>query len=127
MCSARRTVLIVDDDPSVIQTFGRMLGLTGYDVVTALDAEAGLRAIATAHPDAVLLDLRMPLVDGLAFLRRLRADESDRRMPVAIITGDYFIDEHLARELNELDAVVFFKPVWLEDLVVITDRLLRRE
>ena len=64
MCSRRPTVLIVDDDPSVIQTFGRMLGLTGYDVVTALDAEAGLQAIATNHPDAVLLDLRMPFSAG---------------------------------------------------------------
>src|SRR5882762_2628698 len=108
MDAARRTVLIVDDDPSVIQTFSRMLWFEGYVVLTALDAEAGLREIATTRPDAILLGLRMPLVDGLEFLRRLRADEQDRHTPVAIITGDYFVDEGVSRELRQLDAVLCF-------------------
>lgn len=126
MCSPRRTVLVVDDDPSVIQTFARLLRLEGYDVVTALDAEAGLHAIATTPTDAVLLDLRMPFMDGLLFLRRLREAERHRRTPVAIITGDYFVDECVVRELRELGAVVCFKPMWLEDLLEVTEHLLRR-
>jgi hypothetical protein len=59
------------------------------------------------------------------FLRRLRAQESGRHTPVAIITGDYFIDDSLAHELRDLDAVVRFKPLWLEDVVTLVDRLLR--
>ena len=125
MCAARGALLIVDDDPSVIQTFSRMLQLEGYDVLTALDAETGLREVATARPDAILLDLRMPSVDGLMFMRRLRAQERDRHIPVAIITGDYLIDETLSQELRELDAFVFFKPLWIGDLVTVIDRLLR--
>ena len=120
----RRTILIVEDDPGVIQTFARMLQILDYQVVTALDAESGLLQMARAHPDAVLLDLRMPFVDGLAFLRRLRLDSNDRT-PVAIVTGDYFIDDSLTRELQELDASVYFKPVWIEDLAHITEELLR--
>jgi DNA-binding response OmpR family regulator len=125
MCGTRGTVLIVDDDASVSRTFARMLRLEGYDVSTAQDAEGGLLEVATTHPDAVLLDLRMPLLDGLGFLRRLREQEPDRHTPVAIITGDYIIDETLLHEIRALDAVLCFKPLWLEDLVRITERLLR--
>lgn len=125
MCGTRGTVLIIDDDASVSRTFARMLQREGYEVSTAQDAEAGLLEVATTHPDAVLLDLRMPLLDGIGFLRRLRVQEPDRHTPVAIITGDYIIDGDLLREIRALDAMLCFKPLWLEDLVRITERLLR--
>jgi CheY-like chemotaxis protein len=64
-------------------------------------------------------------MDGLGFLRRLREQEPDRHTPVAIITGDYIIDGNLLHEIRVLDAVLCFKPLWLEDLVKITERLLR--
>jgi len=125
MCAARGSLLIVDDDPGVIQTFSRMLQLEGYDVLTALDAETGLRELSTVRPVAILLDLRMPSVDGLMFMRRLRAQERDRDIPVAIITGDYAMDETLSHELRELGAIICFKPLWLGDLVTVIDRLLQ--
>src|SRR5262245_62566629 len=63
-------ILIVDDDEGVTQTFARMLRLEGYQVNTAVSAETGLEAADVSQPDAIILDLRMPLVDGLGFLRR---------------------------------------------------------
>jgi DNA-binding response OmpR family regulator len=119
-------VLIVDDDPDVVRTFAHMLRLEGYEVLTAFDGETALREIETSRPDAVLLDLRMPLTDGLTFLRRLRAREGQRHTPVAIVTADYAVDETTTNELRELEAVLHFKPLWLEDLVDITRRLLHR-
>src|SRR5258706_16288515 len=85
-------VLIVDDGPGVVQGFARMLRSEGYDVLTALDADVALRDMETTHPDAVLLDLRMFPMDGLAFLRRLRAREEFAQTPVAIVTADYNVD-----------------------------------
>jgi len=126
MSAARATILIVDDDADVIHTFSRMLRLEGYKVVTAHDAEAGLREMTTIWPDVVLLDLRMPLMDGLTFLRRLRARERGRCTPVAVITGDYFVEEGLLCELRALHAVVCFKPMWLDDVLKIIEDLLRR-
>ena len=125
--AARRSrILIVDDDPAVTDLFARMLRLEGYDVVVALTAEKGLVEVDAARPpDAVLLDLRMPFTDGLSFLRWLRAHESARRTPVAIITADYFLQETVSQELRELDAAVYFKPLWFDDLVGITQQLLR--
>ena len=122
---ATRTILIVDDDPSVTETFERMLRLEGYQVVTALSADTGLREAERTRPDAVILDLRMPLVDGLQFLRMLRANTSLSNMPVAIVTGDYFLDDAVSRELRDLGAELRFKPLWLEDLLALARNLLK--
>ena len=111
------SILIVDDDEGVTQTFARMLRLEGYEVLTAMNAESGLREADSRRPDAIILDLRMPLIDGLAFLRRLRARAAHRDTPVAIVTGDYFLDETTSTELKMLGAELKFKPLWLEDLL----------
>ena len=122
--SQRGTILIVDDDPNVTDTFARLLMLEGYDVHMALDAETGLRAVDASGPQAILLDLRMPRVDGVAFLRQLRARADQCETPVAIITGDYFLDDAVTDTLRELGASLFFKPLWFDDLVEITRGLL---
>ena len=119
------TILIVDDDEGVTQTFARMLRLEGYFVRTAMTAENGLREAEIANPDAIILDLRMPLVDGLGFLRRLRTREGNRGTPVAIVTGDYFLEDEISAELQSLGAELRFKPIWLEDLVGLARNLLK--
>jgi len=119
------TILIVDDDEGVTQTFARMLRLEGFEVRTAVNAESGLLEADAARPDAIILDLRMPLLDGLGFLRRLRARDEQRGTPVAIVTGDYFLDESVSAELRDLGAELRFKPLWLEDLVGLARTLLK--
>ena len=118
-------ILIVDDDEGVTQTFARMLRLEGYQVRTAVSAEKGLQEAEQSHPDAIILDLRMPLVDGLGFLRRLRARVEHSSTPVAIVTGDYFLDDAVSNELQQLGAELRFKPLWLEDLVGLARNLLK--
>lgn len=118
-------ILIVDDDEGVTQTFARMLRLEGYQVRTAVSAETGLQEAHQSLPDAIILDLRMPLVDGLGFLRRLRERDEQRSTPVAIVTGDYFLDDSVSAELRELGAELRFKPLWLEDLVGLARNLLQ--
>ena len=118
-------ILIVDDDEGVTQTFARMLRLEGYQVRTAVSAEKGLQEAEQSHPDAIILDLRMPLVDGLGFLRRLRSHDAHSTTPVAIVTGDYFLDDAVSAELVQLGAELRFKPLWLEDLVGLARNLLK--
>jgi DNA-binding NtrC family response regulator len=117
-------LLIVDDDEGVTQTFAGILRLDGYVVRTAMNAQEGLREIDDFRPDAVILDLRMPLVNGLGFLYRLR--ERDERIPVTIITGDASLTEEALHEIAELGADVCFKPIWSEDLQELAERLLSR-
>jgi DNA-binding response OmpR family regulator len=120
-------ILIVDDDPGVITSFARILRLEGYEVHTAVNGEMGLRAAEAAAPDAIILDFRMPLVDGLAFLRRLRAIDQYRFTPVAIVTGDFFLDDSIVLEMGRLGAALKFKPMWLEDLVSLVRTLVARD
>lgn len=117
-------VLIIDDDEATTQTFARVLRLEGHEVRTALDAESGLREAHSGSPDAIIVDLRMPLINGLGFLYRLRAQERYQATPVAIITGDYSLDDSITRELDELGAQLCFKPIWFEDLVDLAHALL---
>lgn len=118
------TILLVEDDEAVLDTFARMLRLEGYDVRTSSKPQQGLVIAELSRPHAIILDFRMPLLDGLGFLRHLRSLDGHRDTPVAIVTGDYFLDEHVTRELRELGAVVLFKPMWLEQLVDLARRLL---
>ncbi len=119
-------LLVVDDDASTLDTLSRMLRLEGYTVATASGSDAALRMIDGFRPDAILVDLHMPIRDGLVFLRALRGLEDTRELPVAVITGDYFIPETITQELRELHAELCFKPIWLADLLAVVERLLRR-
>ena len=121
-----RSILIVDDDRSVADTFARMLKLEGFTVRTALDASSGLEKADELRPDAIILDMRMPLINGIQFLRQVRSRPHLADVPVAIVTGDYFLSDALQRELQTLGASLRFKPLWLEDLVALAQTLIPR-
>ena len=118
-----RTILLVDDDRAVVDTFTRMLKLEGYRVASALDPSAGLELADNLRPDAIILDMRMPLISGLQFLRQVRQRPHLVEVPVAIVTGDYFLPDALQQELKTLGAALKFKPMWLEDLVALAHSL----
>jgi len=120
----RPIVAVIDDDVAVDKSFGQMLQAAGYDTHTEGDVTSGLSYLEQASPSVVILDLHLPDGTGLECLRRLRAWPRHRHLPVAILTGDYFLDDEVARELNELGARVFFKPVWEDDLLRIVGQLL---
>lgn len=122
-----RSILVVDDDSAVAETFSRMLRLEGYQVATAQDPEKGLELAASFHPDAIILDMRMPIINGLQFLRTVRATPALADVPVAIVTGDYFMGEPVIDELKALGADVRFKPLWLEDLVALAKGLVKAD
>ena len=119
------TILVVDDDRTVTETFAAALHREGFNVRTAMNAENGLREAASSHADAIILDLRMPLINGLGFLYRLRTSNEHRNTPVAIVTGAV-VDDSMQAELSELGAELRFKPLWLEDVVELAHQLVSR-
>jgi two-component system response regulator PrrA len=121
--SAIKTILIVDDDRSVADTFARMLKLEGFEVATAINAEAGLELADSVRPSAIILDMRMPITNGLQFLRMVRSKPHLVEVPVAIVTGDYFLSDPIQQELKSLGASIRFKPLWLEDLIALAKTL----
>jgi len=122
--AARAHVLIVDDDPIVGQTFGRMLTVSGFDVTVTQSAQAAIEAAAVQPPDVILTDLRMPMSDGMELITRLRKDAALREVPVAVITGDHFLTEEFLAELRNYGAGVRFKPLFMNDLLALVEGLL---
>jgi len=119
-------ILIVDDDESVLQTFSKALSLEGFDVRIAASPLTGLQELDDVRPDAILLDLRMPFVNGLGFLYRLRANAAHAHVPVAIITGDSCIDDPVLKEMHDLGAELVFKPLWIDEVVSVARGLLEK-
>ncbi len=117
-------VLIVDDDPSTADSFSRTLRLEGYEVWAGLSAEEGLSLAQTHQPNVIVLDLRMPLTSGLQLLRAIRAIPGLSSTPVAIVTGDYGLDDDMREEIKALGAELRFKPIWIEELVTLARELL---
>jgi DNA-binding response OmpR family regulator len=118
------SILIVEDDPGAVEAFEYMLKGEGYGVLTAHDAPSAFLEIEREVPAAVVLDLHLPLTDGLEILRRLRTTARHAHIPVAVVTGDYLVDERVTRELEMLGAHLYFKPLWDEDLIRIVRGLL---
>jgi len=85
-----QAILMVDDDPSVTETSCRVLQLEGFTVYSALSPTGGLELASDKLPDAIELDLRMPILSGVRFLELLRERPALEHTPVAIVTGDYF-------------------------------------
>ena len=117
-------LLLIDDDPAVSLTLSRMLEFRGHHVTRVESAETGLNLATGTPPDAIILDMKMPQMGGLEFLRRLRDAPGLERLPVGVITGDYFLGEAVLQELGQLGASVRYKPIRMEDLAALTDQLL---
>jgi len=126
MSPERARILIVEHNEGTVETYARLLRLEGYEVRTARNPEDGLRDVESNPPDAIIVDFRMPVIDGLEFLRRVRARPDHRDTPVAIVTGDLFPDEDILAQLAALGAVIRYKPLWLEELMDLIDVLLGR-
>ena len=84
----RETILLVDDDQLLRQMYEQYLTGDEYDVVTAADGEACLRALEDCHPQAIVLDLMMPgSLDGFDVLRRLKDNPEWREIPVVVFSS----------------------------------------
>src|ERR1700761_5601322 len=80
------TILAVDDTANTLELIAAMLG-TEHRVLTAPDADAGLRLALQEEPDLILLDIRMPGVDGYQLCRLLKADPATKEIPVIFVTA----------------------------------------
>jgi two-component system response regulator MprA len=116
-------VLVVDDDPAVSGALNRALRLEGYDVSLAVDGPKALEEIAVRPPDAVILDIGLPTLDGLEVCRRLRAADNDT--PVLMLTArDAINDRVQGLDVGADDYLV--KPFALAELLARLRALLRR-
>ena len=91
----RSRVLVADDTESIRTLFNRLLTADGHEVISASDGAAALDAVHRHRPDVILLDITMPLVDGLEVCRRLKDDPATRLTPVVLVTGQTGLDDRI--------------------------------
>jgi DNA-binding response OmpR family regulator len=80
-------VLVVDDDPVILELLRLNFEMEGFEVVSACDGRAGLERAVAEAPDVVVSDIMMPNVDGLEMLQRLRADPETAQLPILLLSA----------------------------------------
>jgi DNA-binding response OmpR family regulator len=116
-------LLLIDDDPSLLEVLTLAFEDAGHTVATALDGAAGLRALAAGDVELVISDVNMPLVDGFTLCKRLR--QSGNELPLILLTSrDSDIDEALGLDVGADDYVS--KPFSTRVLLSRVTALLRR-
>src|ERR1700750_605013 len=88
-----RSILVVDDDPDILQTLALCLSTEGYRVLMAANGQEALEVLSRDKPDCVLLDLMMPVMDGWQFVSEIET-RGWRRMPLLILSADRAVQQH---------------------------------
>ena len=82
-----KTILFIEDESALQKTFGDILRQEGYEMISALDGEVGLRLAKEKKPDLILLDLILPRVHGFGVLKKLKEDPKTKAIPIIILTN----------------------------------------
>lgn len=111
-------ILVVDDDPAIRTTIADILGLEGYQVETAGNGLEALEFVSRMRPSVVVLDMRMPVMDGWAFARELKT--RGIKLPIVVITAA----QNARSWAEEIEADAYLaKPFELIDLLETVERL----
>src|SRR5262249_56166847 len=120
-----RQVLVVDDDPYLLATLAEGLTLRGqFEVVVASDGVTGLQRFFEKRPVCVVVDVRMPGLNGYQFVRALRGDPATAQTPLVILSALVQEHEQLAGLLSQ-PAPYLIKPVKIADLVQTIERAVK--
>src|SRR6266508_312364 len=126
MNSGQGYLLIVEDDPDILELLETTLKFRGYRVITARNGSEGLEVVKKQHPAIVIADIMMPTLDGFGLVHRLRINRETRDIPVVFITAAYVAPEDKEFALN-IGATRFIeKPIDLEDFLTTIAELLKR-
>lgn len=119
-------ILVVDDEPDIVRVVVKIMEACGHDVYTAIDGPSALEAVAKQPPDAIILDLNLPKMDGFEVCKRLKQSDETRHIPIVMMTAAYVRVEDAERG-SEVGADEYVtKPFLREVLVHNVERLLQK-
>ena len=119
---AGRTVLVVEDFEDNRFMMRRLLEMSGYRVIEAVNGKQAVEAAISERPDLILMDLSLPMLDGLAATRRIREAEGLGRVPIVAVSAHDSADFHTEALAAGCDEYVT-KPIDFDHLVQLLDRL----
>lgn len=82
-----KTILFIEDESALQKTLGEILGQEGFEIISALDGDAGLKIAKAKNPDLILLDLILPKMHGFEVLKKLKAAPETKLIPVIVLTN----------------------------------------
>ncbi len=119
------TILVIDDDPSIVHLLKENLELEGYRVLEGYDGQMALQLAKTSKPQLIVLDVNMPLINGLKALEYLRALPETKNIPILFLSGEASANVIPALESAPRVAHVK-KPIDLDDLNSLVRQLLEK-
>jgi len=109
------TIIVVDDDASIVNLLKENLEQQGYKVLEGYDGQAALHLAKTSKPQLIILDINMPLINGLKALEHLRGLEETKAIPILFLSGE--ASARVAPAVTEMSRVAYVKkPIDLDDL-----------
>lgn len=115
----QKTVCIVDDNDDIRDIYGTKFRREGFEVLVAKDGEEALVVIKKERPDVILLDIQMPVLDGLGVLKVLKSDVDLAKIPVVILSN--VDDEDMFQKVSELGAAHYYLVKSLTDPQKVVD------
>jgi len=111
------TILVIDDDRAMLDFLTQRLAPEGFTVSTAASSQDGINQALIRRPDLILLDLRMPVQDGVTVCKVLRASPKTQHIPIILLTGVLLPSQLEEARISGVDDFAF-KPVDLTDLLI---------
>jgi len=121
----KKSVLIVEDSAFLAESLVDMLALSDYQAIVASDGKTGVHLALTKKPDLILLDIRLPDIDGYEVYNRVRKDAWGKKSNIVVLTASESI-ENISKNIDLPVSRILFKPEWsMADLLAKIDSLLK--
>jgi len=121
----KKSVLIVEDSVFLAESLVDMLALSDYQAIVASDGKTGVHLALTKKPDLILLDIRLPDIDGYEVYSRVRKDAWGKKANIVVLTASESI-ENISKNIDLPVSRILFKPEWsMTDLLAKIDSLLK--
>ena len=113
-------ILVIEDEAAILKIFSYKLTSVGFNVITAANGKDGLDMAISQTPDIILLDILMPVMDGLTMLQNLRkANDYGKKVPVIFVTNLSASDEEIIKKVADTEPIYYFVKIdmKMDDLI----------
>ena len=122
----KKKILIVDDEEDILEFLSYNFRKNGYEVFTKLDGLSALTSAYAEHPDVIISDIRMPMMDGIEMCKTIKTDDDLKNIPLLFLTADD--GEYVALLAHETGADFYLnKPVRIEVIVRVVNSLVNNK